>query len=949
MADQPVTREKLINADKDVQVIEDFIKKPKDETVTTRFGDEIMTLKGLEEEVKKSGGYFKRYTSLAAANADLANIPVDAVVKVTDAVDGGDYEKAAAGATTLTKSPHDPLTQSRKYTDEKTKFVKAYRGVNIADLSTAQIGFYVLQTDGSIQVNPEYLATDYLEVEGGVEYQTDARYIFQFAFYDADKVYISGLLKPDAEHKFVTPSNAKYIRMSISNLAFYTDGFTVAKSSEYPLSYEEYEINMQSLKINTNQIHDFTDSVESVLDVQRINIIDKANAQVGKYVYHGDGSFGINADFYAAGLYPVKPSTVHQVSSFYTQQFAFYDANKVYISGLLSADAEHKFVTPSNAAYIAFSIPKEQIDSIVVAEAANFPSSYVPHSVKTIDGLVIGNSVAEIIVSSDTSDTTAAFTGKNAIQLALDSITDASEQNRYRIIAKGIFKVDKASDYIGYRGYPSMILAKDNVEIVGDGNTVVSAELPYDDAEIGLSVDGGNYPRIQYQTLYTYASNALIQAIKFIAKNIRYAIHLDNSGGANKRHDFKDVSFIFKGDKGSQQALGVGTSSGEETYFEGGEFHSDVGTPFYCHNNSKFLKPSLMSFNGCTFSSNVSKNAILLQSDGSLVKDKIELVGCSFGGSAYVIQYGELWLKKNTAGKYDSFDHAEWKFTGFSNAPFLFENVVGGASLHFQTTAKGVGNSIRFDTTSSAYSLLIKNNQANTDVSLYTDNRDYVDGYIVQDGSVDLSALAWGCKDLSESAGAYDSGVVYTSLGKRLGDCSSTNKVLNVIVNGVTNTITFNKDYTGMSNAAILAEINAALSGAIASLNTYGRDYYPMISDVTEVVYNTTATYIPKGSVVAKDGGSVRLAQAGDKIYGVALDDIPVLQTTSEGVKKGQGRVLKRGYIYSNPSKTHFVKANVHVPAVGTKFSVVNGELVNDYVNGTVSVDIDTGVVSINC
>ena len=115
MADQPVTREKLINADKDVQVIEDFIKKPKDETVTTRFGDEIMTLKGLEDEVKKSGGYFKRYISLAAANADLANIPVNSVVKVTDAVDGGDYEKAAADATSLTKSDYDPVRSANEY------------------------------------------------------------------------------------------------------------------------------------------------------------------------------------------------------------------------------------------------------------------------------------------------------------------------------------------------------------------------------------------------------------------------------------------------------------------------------------------------------------------------------------------------------------------------------------------------------------------------------------------------------------------------------------------------------------------------------------------------------------------------------------------------------------------------------------------------------------------
>lgn len=117
MADQPVTREKLINADKDVQVIEDFIKKPKDETVTTRFGDEIMTLKGLEEEVKKSGGYFKRYTSLADANADIANIPVNGVVKVTDAVNGGDYERVTVGATNLTKSAHDPLSQTKPFID----------------------------------------------------------------------------------------------------------------------------------------------------------------------------------------------------------------------------------------------------------------------------------------------------------------------------------------------------------------------------------------------------------------------------------------------------------------------------------------------------------------------------------------------------------------------------------------------------------------------------------------------------------------------------------------------------------------------------------------------------------------------------------------------------------------------------------------------------------------
>ena len=246
MADQPVTREKLINADKDVQVIEDFIKKPKDETVTTRFGDEIMTLKGLEEEVKKSGGYFKRYASLAAANADIANIPVNSVVKVTDAVDGGDYEKPTAGAATLTKSAYDPLTQSKKYTDEKTKFVSGYRGVNIADLSDALDGFYVSYEDGAIGANPEFILTNYLEISGGVEYKVPYNYNQQFAFYDENKAFISCLASANSERKFTTPSNAKYIRLSIRDEQ--VENFMLAKASEYPPIYTPYNINLKALK-----------------------------------------------------------------------------------------------------------------------------------------------------------------------------------------------------------------------------------------------------------------------------------------------------------------------------------------------------------------------------------------------------------------------------------------------------------------------------------------------------------------------------------------------------------------------------------------------------------------------------------------------------------------------------------------------------------------------------
>ena len=61
-------------------------------------------LKQLVENIDRS------YATLAEANADIANIGVGAKV---DTDDNGRYYKATAGATTLTKSPYDPLTQAK--------------------------------------------------------------------------------------------------------------------------------------------------------------------------------------------------------------------------------------------------------------------------------------------------------------------------------------------------------------------------------------------------------------------------------------------------------------------------------------------------------------------------------------------------------------------------------------------------------------------------------------------------------------------------------------------------------------------------------------------------------------------------------------------------------------------------------------------------------------------
>lgn len=68
----------------------------------------------------------KFYPTLAEANADIANINVNQPVTVGEAVNGGLWYKATVGATTLTKSVYDPLTQAKAYTDTSKTEANAY-------------------------------------------------------------------------------------------------------------------------------------------------------------------------------------------------------------------------------------------------------------------------------------------------------------------------------------------------------------------------------------------------------------------------------------------------------------------------------------------------------------------------------------------------------------------------------------------------------------------------------------------------------------------------------------------------------------------------------------------------------------------------------------------------------------------------------------------------------
>lgn len=143
MADQVLTKQKLINADEDLGDLEEVLNGPPGKLIKTRLGREVYTLASVpqintmtREEVTAavapkankvdvdaalsdlSTTANKFYPTLAEANYYITTMAVNDVVTIGEEANKGLWYKATANATTLTKSDYDPLTQAKKYTDE---------------------------------------------------------------------------------------------------------------------------------------------------------------------------------------------------------------------------------------------------------------------------------------------------------------------------------------------------------------------------------------------------------------------------------------------------------------------------------------------------------------------------------------------------------------------------------------------------------------------------------------------------------------------------------------------------------------------------------------------------------------------------------------------------------------------------------------------------------------
>ncbi|MDG9786760.1 hypothetical protein [Acinetobacter johnsonii] len=108
-----------------------------------------------------TNGAAKFYSTLAEANADIANIGVKNPVNIGEIANGGTWYKETVGSTSLTKSPYDALTQAKAYSDEKL-VLKTVDGYEI--VATTQDGVQLFATKkGLLDFSPSESVIDVIK------------------------------------------------------------------------------------------------------------------------------------------------------------------------------------------------------------------------------------------------------------------------------------------------------------------------------------------------------------------------------------------------------------------------------------------------------------------------------------------------------------------------------------------------------------------------------------------------------------------------------------------------------------------------------------------------------------------------------------------------------------------------------------------------------------------
>lgn len=395
-------------------------------------------------------------------------------------------------------------------------------------------------------------------------------------------------------------------------------------------------------------------------------------------------------------------------------------------------------------------------------------------------------------------------------------------------------------------------------------------------------------------TLWLQDSSGL-KNLKITAKNMRYAVHDESSGvNVNAIHTVDNCYIEHYGNAdmiawrtanpgsgllvsnvwASARPYGYGAASGLVLNMSNTTLVSLIEA-FYVHSNQNFTKPNINNLSNCSIIRKGSfGQVIMLESLGSGQTDQLNMEGCSIS-PGYIRQNDSPWISTAAANLYAN--HANYHVFAKSSSKVGYKDTTRGLALRIKSKSILATSTVRLS--GNAAPIILGNT------------------IFEVDGGVGLEGYAYGYWDISGIlCGSAGTTQVNNTLGRRLGDCTSSPKTLTITVDGgAPINVVFNTNLTAVSNATILATITTAIS-SVATVDEYNpalNEYYPYFGDREVTLVNTGASGIPRFNAVSynSDKTNIRLISLVDpasNFIGVALENIPVGKS---------GRVLLSGVL----------------------------------------------------
>lgn len=233
-------------------------------------------------------------------------------------------------------------------TPDKTTFFE--HGKNLFNKNTVTLSKNINYSTGELDDSENFNASDYILVDENTQYHQNEPY--SCAFYDSDKIFVSGQLNGNIIN---TPSNCKYVRLSIKKESMNIFQFEKGGSATFYEEYKEYIPNEKLEILITDNDIPLIPISKMDFAINSSNLFDKKNITEDVYIVSTDGSLSSANGFVASDWIEIKENINYIVKSL--RHYAFYDENKKYINGanLTGNYSNIKITTPLKAKYIRFS------------------------------------------------------------------------------------------------------------------------------------------------------------------------------------------------------------------------------------------------------------------------------------------------------------------------------------------------------------------------------------------------------------------------------------------------------------------------------------------------------------------------------------------------------------------------------------------------------------------